>query len=175
MKGYFGIGVDGISKSMNAGAVLRTGHAFGADFAFFIHSNIKKEEIRISDTSNTENNIPTYIFDNIQKMILPRGCKLVGVEITEKAYDLPTFRHPRLAAYILGSERFGLSKGVLEKCDFLIKIPTKFSVNLALAGGIVLYDRMISLGKFPIRPLIPGGKIIKKNQNIFGKPKIKKN
>jgi len=29
MRGYFGVGVEGISKSYNLGAVLRTSNAFG--------------------------------------------------------------------------------------------------------------------------------------------------
>ena len=29
MRGYFGIGVENVSKAMNAGAVMRTAHAFG--------------------------------------------------------------------------------------------------------------------------------------------------
>ena len=36
MKGYFGIGVENVSKAMNAGAVMRTAHAFGANFSFFV-------------------------------------------------------------------------------------------------------------------------------------------
>jgi len=36
MRGYFGVGVEGISKSYNLGAVLRTANAFGASFAFTI-------------------------------------------------------------------------------------------------------------------------------------------
>jgi len=36
MRGYFGVGVEGISKSYNLGAVLRTSNAFGASFAFTI-------------------------------------------------------------------------------------------------------------------------------------------
>ena len=36
MRGYFGIGVEGISKPMNLGAILRTAHAFRASFAFAI-------------------------------------------------------------------------------------------------------------------------------------------
>ena len=174
MRGYFGIGVDGISKSMNAGAILRTGHAFGADFAFFVNSNINKDKIRLSDTSKTENNIPTYVFENLNKMVLPKGCKLIGIEINNNADDLPSFRHPKLAAYVVGSERFGLSNDVMDRCDHLIKIPTKFSINLALAAGIVLYDRIVSIGKYPARPLTVGGKIIKPKTNFFGKPKIKK-
>ena len=34
MKGYFGIGVEGISKATNVGTLLRTAHAFGAAFVF---------------------------------------------------------------------------------------------------------------------------------------------
>ena len=30
MKGYFGIGVEGISKAVNVGTLFRTAHAFGA-------------------------------------------------------------------------------------------------------------------------------------------------
>ena len=36
VRGYFGIGVEGVSKSANAGALLRTAHAFGASFCFTI-------------------------------------------------------------------------------------------------------------------------------------------
>ncbi len=173
MKGYFGIGVERISKAMNAGAVMRTGHAFGADFSFFIGGPLSKNEITLSDTSNTENNLPTYFFENPSDLVLPRGCKLVGIEITEEAELLPSFRHPRMAAYILGSERLGLSQETLRLCDFIIKVPTRFSLNLALTGGIVLYDRVSSLGKFCSRPLIPGGKKLDNEKHTFGKPVIK--
>ena len=36
MRGYFGIGVEGVSKPMNLGSLLRSAHAFGASFAFTI-------------------------------------------------------------------------------------------------------------------------------------------
>ena len=154
MRGYFGIGVENVSKAMNAGAVMRTAHAFGANFSFFVGGPLNKDEIRLSDTSNTENSLPTYYFNGVRDLSLPKGCKLVGIELLDDAEYLPSFKHPRLAAYILGSERYGLSKEILEKCDKIIKIPTKFSLNLALTGGIVLYDRMISMKNFHNRPLI---------------------
>ncbi|MEE8144119.1 MAG: TrmH family RNA methyltransferase, partial [Kiloniellales bacterium] len=34
MRGYFAIGVEGISKPMNLGNLLRSAHAFGASFFF---------------------------------------------------------------------------------------------------------------------------------------------
>jgi tRNA G18 (ribose-2'-O)-methylase SpoU len=34
LRGYFGMGVLGISKAMNVGSLLRSAHAFGASFVF---------------------------------------------------------------------------------------------------------------------------------------------
>ncbi len=61
------------------------------------------------------------------------------------------------AAYILGPERGSLSPQVLERCDFTVKIPTKFCVNVGTAGAIVMYDRILSLGRFARRPVNPRG------------------
>ena len=36
MRGYFGIGIEGVSKPMNLGSLMRTAHAFGASFCFAI-------------------------------------------------------------------------------------------------------------------------------------------
>ncbi|MEX1147771.1 MAG: TrmH family RNA methyltransferase, partial [Sphingomonadales bacterium] len=67
------------------------------------------------------------------------------------------FHHPRTAAYILGSEMFGLSRSTLERADHVIKIPTKFSLNVATAGAVVMYDRIRTLGRFSPRPVRVGG------------------
>ena len=79
--------------------------------------------------------------------MIPKGCKLVGVEITDDADDLPNFVHPIQAMYILGPEKGSLSPETIQKCDFIIKIPTKFSLNVAIAGAIVMYDRLKTIGK----------------------------
>ena len=36
MRGYFGIGAEGISKPMNLGNLIRSAHAFGASFVFLV-------------------------------------------------------------------------------------------------------------------------------------------
>jgi hypothetical protein len=41
---------------------------------------------------------------------------------------------------------------MIKKCDYIIKIPTKFCINVQIAGSIVMYDRIRSLGKFAQRP-----------------------
>ena len=51
MRGYFGIGVQRLSKPMNAGNLFRSAHAFGASFAFTIDSDLPLRGAG-SDTSN---------------------------------------------------------------------------------------------------------------------------
>lgn len=157
LRGYFAIGCEGISKPMNIGALMRTAHAFGAAFVFTVDAVVHDPEFDLADTSGAAQEVPLYHFASIEEWQRPKGCQLVGIELHTGAVDLPSFRHPRQAAYILGSERGGLSERTLAACDHVVQIPMRFSVNLALAGGIVMYDRLITLGRFAPRPGMPGG------------------
>ena len=157
MRGYFAVGVEGISKPMNLGAILRTAHAFGASFVFTVDAHHKVREVMRSDTSKTVEHVPYYEWASVDDLVLPKGCALVGVELTDDAVDLPTFRHPRAAAYVLGRERGSLSPEMLERCEHVVKIPTKFCVNVGLAAAITLSDRTLSMGGWPERPVSPGG------------------
>lgn len=156
MRGYFAVGTDGLSKPMNLGNLLRIAHAFGASFFFTIAGRVKLADA-MSDTSDAGGHLPVYQFPNVDDLRLPQGCDLVGVEITDGAVELPTFRHPLRAAYVFGSERFSLSPAMLSRCRYVVKIPTRFSINVGMAGAIVLYDRMLALSNFAERPLRPGG------------------
>lgn len=151
VRGYFGIGVEGVSKSANAGALLRTAHAFGASFCFTIGRGWDSRAARNADTADTPAHVPLWRFTEPADLILPRNCVLVGVELLETATDLPSFRHPLSAAYVLGPERAGLSPELLSRCRHVIRIPTRFALNLAVAGAIVLYDRMLQHGRFADR------------------------
>ena len=156
MRGYFAAGTDGISKPMNLGNLLRIAHAFGASFFFTIAGRVKLADA-ISDTSDAAGHLPIYQFPGADDLRLPQGCELVGVEITDHATELPSFRHPLRAAYVFGSERLSLSEPVLARCRHVVKIPTRFSINVGMAGAIVMYDRMLTLGRFSERPLRAGG------------------
>ena len=157
MRGYFGIGSERISKAMNLGAVLRTGHAFGASFAFTIKAYHRAREVKLADTAKSDTHLPLFEWDTLAEMRLPKGCVLVGVELDEHAVELPAFRHPLNAAYILGPEKGNLSDEAKEMCTHIIKIPTRFCVNLSIAAAIVMYDRMTTLGSYPERPVSSGG------------------
>src|SRR5690606_10018283 len=70
MRGYFGIGVEGVSKPMNLGALLRTGHAFGASFAFTIAATIDARATANADTSDAIVNLPFHIFPDVESLSL---------------------------------------------------------------------------------------------------------
>lgn len=160
MRGYFGVGVEGISKPANVGAIVRTAHAFGASFFFTIDQAADQDqidEIGVSDTSGAFEHLPYYKYDSVQDFELPEGCTLVGVELVDESIELPSFRHPSRAAYIFGPEMGSLSPEMQEKCDHIVKIPMKFCVNVGIASSITMYDRMICMGRFAERPVKPGG------------------
>ncbi len=169
-RGYFGIGVEGVSKQANVGSLFRSAHAFGASFVFTVAADYTKRGGGRADTSDAVDQVPFYAFPNLDQMNLPHGCKLVGVELVDDAIELPSFRHPTQAAYVLGRERGSLTPEMLARCDHVIKIPTKFCVNLGIAGAIVMYDRVQSLGRFAPRPVRSGGPTEDAPQHVHGRP-----
>ena len=173
MRGYFAIGVEGISKAMNVGNLFRSAHAFGASFVFTVGATYPRREGGKSDTSDAPGHVPFYSFPDVRSLLLPAGCTLIGVELTDDAVDLPSFRHPAQAAYVLGPERGQLSPELGALCEHVVKIPTRFSVNVGIAGAIVMYDRVTSLGKYPRRPERPGGPTEDVAPHVFGDPKIR--
>lgn len=146
LRGYFGVGSERISKQMNLGAVMRTAHAFGASFIFTIGSRLQSREAALADTSKSAGHVPFYEWATVGEMALPEKCALIGVELCDRAVDLPTFPHPLNAAYLLGPEKGDLSDAAKARCAALVKIPTRFCVNLSVAAAIVLYDRVLALG-----------------------------
>jgi tRNA G18 (ribose-2'-O)-methylase SpoU len=152
-RGYFGIGVEGVSKLANMGALLRTAHAFGAAFCFSVGAGWDARENRQADTAATPAHVPMWRFPRVEEMVLPHECVLVGVELLADAIDLPSFRHPLDAAYVLGPERAGLSPGMRARCRHVVRIPTRFALNLAVAGALVMYDRLLQQSRFAERPV----------------------
>ena len=168
MRGYFGIGVEGLSKAMNAGNLFRSAQAFGASFLFTLQGPYRMRVA--SDTSRAGVNLPLYDFEGVDDLRLPDRCRLVGIELTDDAVVLPSFRHPARCAYVLGPERGSLSPALLARCDDVVKIPTAFCINVSVAGAIVMYDRLISLGRFAERPVSQLGTPVEPPPHVHGNP-----
>jgi tRNA G18 (ribose-2'-O)-methylase SpoU len=140
-RGYFGVGVFHPKHEVNIGTLWRSAYQMGADFVFTIG---RRYDVQAADTTKAWRNIPLMHyqgFDDFREH-LPFSCRIVAVEMGGKS--LSTFTHFERCIYLLGAEDSGLPQDVLNKCHYVvsldaIRIP---SYNVAVAGSIVLYDRM---------------------------------
>jgi tRNA G18 (ribose-2'-O)-methylase SpoU len=141
-RGYFAIGVYHPKTEVNVGSLYRTAHLYGAAFVFTVGHRYRPQA---SDTMRTPQHKPLFHYSDINDLIehLPNSAPLVGVELDERAVSLPDFTHPERAVYLLGAEDHGLPPQVMDACHYLVTIPTllPYSMNVAVAGSIVLYDR----------------------------------
>jgi len=148
MRGYFGVAVYHPKRSINVGSLWRTAHILGAKFLATIGHRYRNQA---SDTVKATRHTPLFEYESFDKFYenIPRDCKLVGLELVPEGISIEKFSHPHRAIYLLGAEDHGLPEQVLARCHHLVRLPGTFSLNLAVAGSIVIYDR--------VRERIPNG------------------
>lgn len=146
-RGYFGVGVWHPKTEVNVGTLMRTARCFGAAFAFTVGRRYSRQA---SDTPDVARHVPLFNFSTVDDLAnhLPSGCRLVGVELDERAKPLETFTHPVSACYLLGAEDHGLTEEMRQRCHELVYIPgSSHCLNVSVAGSIALYDRMAKRGR----------------------------
>lgn len=139
-EGYCAIGVFRGKTEHNLGTLWRSAYILGASYIFTVDNRYKKQS---SDVLRTWARIPLFHYKNFDELLhnIPYDCRLVGIEMDEKATFLHDFQHPKRAIYLLGAENDGLPQEVRDKCHFLVKLPGNSSLNVGVTGSIVLHDR----------------------------------
>lgn len=140
MRGYFGIGIYKTKEKENVGTLWRSADNFGAAFIFTVGKRYQKQA---SDTGKAFRHIPLYEYPQFYDLVIPKDCKLIGVEQTTGSKYINDYKHPERAVYILGAEDEGLPKEVLEVCDDVIQIDTPRCLNVATAGSIIMFHRSL--------------------------------
>lgn len=140
---FFGIGIQNGKTPENLGVLWRSAQNLGASFIFTIGNRYAKQAC---DTHNAVKAMPYFHYDTFDDFFnnLPKGARIVGVELTDDAQDLENFYHPRRCVYLLGAEDHGLSKQAIEKSHYLVKFKSELSLNVSVAGTIVMYDRNLN-------------------------------
>lgn len=141
MRGYFGIGVYHAKREVNIGTLWRSAYQLGASFIFTIG---RRYSAQSSDTTVAWRHIPLFdyeSFDNFKSNI-PYGCPVLAIEMG--GHRLKNFIHPERCIYLLGAEDNGLPEEVLSQCYATISLEgvRQLSYNVAVAGSIVMYDRI---------------------------------
>jgi len=140
---FFGIGIQNGKTPENLGVLWRSAQNLGASFIFTIGNRYAKQAC---DTHNAVKAMPYFHYETFDDFYnnLPKGARLVGVELTNDAMDLETFNHPRRCVYLLGAEDHGLTNKAIEKAHHLVKFKSELSLNVSVAGSIIMYDRGIN-------------------------------
>lgn len=140
-QGFFAIGIYHSKNGINIGTLWRTAFIFGASFIFTICRKYKEQS---SDTMKSYRHIPLFHFKDFDdfKLHLPYNCRIVGIEMDDRAKELKGYIHPERACYLLGAEDTGLPDSIINKCHDLIKLDGKYSMNVAVTGSVVIYHRV---------------------------------
>jgi tRNA G18 (ribose-2'-O)-methylase SpoU len=148
VRGYFGMGTYNPKRELNTGTLYRSIFNFGGSYAFTIGSRYK---VTRGDTCKHWKHVPSFSYDTFDEFLRskPKDSILVGCEIDTRAHSLSNFVHPERAVYMLGAEDLGLPYDVRDKCDIIVSIPTKTfeSLNVSVAGSIIMYDRLLKRGE----------------------------
>lgn len=137
------VGVERPKFKENIGSLWRTADLLGVDCIFTIGQRYQRQP---TDTMASERNVSLTTFaavGDLLRCMSPLGMRLIGVERSDGATPLHLFQHPAQACYLLGSEDHGLSAEALKACRELVRLPGRYSMNVACAGSIVLWDRSV--------------------------------
>ncbi len=144
-RGYFGVGVYHAKHEVNIGTLWRSAYQMGAAFVFTIG---KRYERQAADTTKAWRHLPMMHYQDYDDFLahLPLACPVVGIEMGGRS--LSGFTHFERCAYLLGAEDHGLPADVLSRCHYIVSLDAVRtpSYNVAVAGSIVMYDRMSKLG-----------------------------
>ena len=142
--GYFDIGIYHPKTKTNLGTLRRSALQLGASGIFTIEMRYQEQA---SDTPGAIRHLPLRHYANWEqfKDSLPYRAVLVGVGTGGQ--PLARFYHPPQAVYLLGAEDEGLPPEILSRCHRVVSIESVRlpSFNVAVAGSIVMYHRLISL------------------------------
>ena len=139
--------LDNVRSMYNVGAFFRTADAAGIEKLLLggITAYPPKHAITKTALGAEERVAWDHGWDAVQLLegARARGCEIAAIETSPRSIDLFDWR-PRFPVCLLfGHEVDGLQQRLLDRADTFVCLPmlgAKHSVNVATAGGVVLYE-----------------------------------
>lgn len=140
--------LDGVADATNVGAIIRSAAALSMD-AVLVSSTccdpFNRRALRVS--MGTLFQIPWARIESQCCVSLLRqfGFKTAAMALSNNSVsiDYPALRQEDRLALILGSEGWGLSREVIQSCDYTVKIPMGHgvdSLNVAAASAVAFWQ-----------------------------------
>jgi len=138
--------LDALSKTENVGAIARSAAALGVH-SFVVPANgphpYGRRALRVSMGHISK--LDLHIYRDIRstlRTLKEKGYRIYAAEVTPDATPLSKVHVTEKWVLLMGHEQQGISPGVLELCDEVVRIemePEIKSFNVAIAASIMLY------------------------------------
>lgn len=136
---------DEIEDPHNLGAIIRTAEAAGADGIIIPKRRSASLNQTVFKTSaGAASWLPVARVSNLASAIdelKENGVWIYGTDAEGEAYDGVDLKGA--VGLVIGSEGFGMSRLIRDKCDFLLRLPMLgkiTSLNASVAAGIFMYE-----------------------------------
>jgi tRNA (guanosine-2'-O-)-methyltransferase len=137
--------MEGVHKSHNLAAVVRTADAIGVSD---VHAIWKSDEMEVrgGSAAGSQNWIDVHNYSKTKDAIdalKKQGMQILVTNLSDSAVDFREIDYTKPTAIILGQEKFGASAVALEMADQDIMIPMVGmvqSLNVSVACSVVLYE-----------------------------------
>ena len=131
-----------ITKEHNVGSLVRTAHAAAAEEVVLVGE--REWNVEAAKTSELYTTVTQLAdIEAFRKHLKSRRWNLVAVELDDRAVNVFDAEYPERPCFLLGAEIAGVPGELLDEAELLVQIPQWGlvpSLNLAIAGSIVLYD-----------------------------------
>ena len=137
--------IEGVNKPHNLSAIIRTCDAAGVFQANFICDNSEVKTFN-STAQGSQKWVKLRNHESYSKAtneLRKEGFKLYGTSLNEKSIDYRDLDFTKNTCFVLGAEKWGLSKELITQVDESIYIPMNGmvqSLNVSVAGAILLFE-----------------------------------
>ena len=151
---YAGLGVlpvsvvlDHVRSMYNVGAFFRTADGVRAERLYLCGITAKPTQPGVAKTAlGAEASVAwEHYYDALVplRMLAARGYQIAAMETSDEAVDLFDWQPRWPVCVVFGNEVDGVGEALLAGCHVQVRLPMrglKHSLNVATAGGVVLYE-----------------------------------
>ena len=129
----------------NVGVAVRNANNLGIKQVWFTGDRVEhdlagRKRLPREERMKGWKGVEIYQYDRPLEQF-PSHVVPVSVELNSGSVSLFEFEHPENAVYVFGPEDGAVTKPIRGLCKHFVVIPSHDCFNLAVATGIVLYDR----------------------------------
>ena len=154
--------LDNVRSMYNVGAFFRTADATAIEKLYLCGITAQPPRKEISKTAlGAEDTVPwehTLEPADLIRTLRARDYEIAAIETSIHAVDLYDWTPRFPVCVVFGNELEGLQPELSAMCDTYVRIPmlgTKHSLNVATAGGVVMYELLRKYRKLLTEPRHP--------------------